>query len=72
MSERHGSHLTGLLIRAARVPVQAWQLTRRIAGYVFSSSDDVRGVYGDDPNGLRDESNVSGNVAANTIGGIGH
>jgi hypothetical protein len=71
VSERQESLVTRLLIRAVRVPVVAWQLTRRIAGYVLSSSDDVRGVYGDDPNRLRDGSNVSGNIAANVTGGMG-
>ena len=70
MSEHQGSRLTRLLLHAARVPVQAWQLTRRIAGYVLAS-DDSRAVYGDDPNRLRDGSNVSGNIAANVTGGMG-
>jgi hypothetical protein len=71
MSGRHDSQLTRLLRHTVRLPVQAWQLSRRVVGYVLSSSDDVRAVYGDDPKGLREESNVSGNVAANTIGGFG-
>ena len=72
MSEHQGSPASRLLLRAAHAPVAVWRFTRRIAGYVLASSDDSRAVYGDDPNGLRDESNVSGNVAANAIGGIGH
>ena len=72
MSERQGSPVLRLLRHTVRLPVQAWQLTRRVVGYVLLSSDDSRVIYGDDPNGLRDESNVSGNMAANTIGGIGH
>jgi hypothetical protein len=61
-----------VLLHTLGLPLRAWQLSRRILGYVRSSSEDSRAVYGDDPNGLRQESNVSGNVAANTIGGISH
>lgn len=56
-----------------QLPKRAWQAVRRVIGYVRSSSDDTSSVYGDDPNGNRkDGANASGNIAANTIGGIGH
>jgi hypothetical protein len=70
MSERQGSPVVRLLRHTVPLPVQAWQLTRRIAGYVLSS-DDSHGVYGDDPNGLCNESNVSGDIPANVTGGMG-
>jgi hypothetical protein len=70
MSDRQGSPVLRGLRHAARVPVQAWQLTRRIAGYVLSW-DDSRAVYGDDPNGTRDERNIGGSFTANVTGGMG-
>ena len=70
MSEHQGSPASRLLLRAAHAPVAVWRFTRRIAGYVLSS-DDSRAVYGDDPNGLRDGSNVGGSATANIVGGMG-
>jgi hypothetical protein len=49
---------------------KALSAVRRVFGYL-RFNDDTSAVYGEHPNGARDDANVAGAITANAIGSFG-